>query len=360
MRVADRVFLLTGQWLTVPALEEELTPATTDLFVDLWSFDAATAKPLWRRRLETKRNGAMTGRKILGADGDTLWLLLPSGLTAVSTHDGSPQADSRKIEAINSQLADRIPHEDRYFEFDVQGLKMTSADGRIWRLQAGSFQATPDNAPPKARPGISVPAYYAPNSTYSFLEYKLNIAGGRWLGLLTDKEAAAAREKGAANITDPWESRRRLWGARGEKAKNFFGEYWKYKEYTPLGPEFLHAGLLQTRDEKTSRLLLEPNPDSVFVLHRDRLGEQGRLQLTRVAGPAGRVVWHAALPLSVLQCVMGGSKSVVLYGAEFRPPQDDRPRDPLHDAREMLVAVDLATGALGAHDVHRHIPPQGH
>ena len=40
------------------------------------------------------------------------------------------------------------------------------------------------------------------------------------------------------------------------------------------------------------------DPDSVFVLSRDRLGEEGRLQLARVAGPAGKPVWSTALPLS--------------------------------------------------------------
>lgn len=68
----------------------------------------------------------------------------------------------------------------------------------------------------------------------------------------------------------------------------------------PESPDFLMAGLLaaEAGGYQAQTALWRRDPDSVFVLSRDRLGEEGRLQLARVAGPAGKPVWSTALPLS--------------------------------------------------------------
>ena len=86
---------------------------------------------------------------------------------------------------------------------------------------------------------------------------------------------------------------------------------------------------------------------------RDRLGAQGRLQLTRVATPAGRPVWQASLPLSVLQSVLAGSTeraALVLVGREYAAG-DAKSRDPYRGAHERVVAVDLVRGSVRAFDL---------
>lgn len=341
-------------WITLD--DEE--PRPSDLFVDLWAFDVGTAKPLWRRRVQTERNGAMAGRSMLGAEGNTMWLLLPRGLLAVSLSDGAVQADGNRIESQNPPLKGLLPKDSRYFLFDAQGLKIIAADAREWRLDPETFRARPaQTANSEVRQDVFRPAYFTPNYTSSFQQRGLEIPG-HWLGVLTDKEAEAFHSQNATGSVSG-EVRRRLWQAKTGQAENFFGKYTTYSDFKPLGVEFLMPGLLTVPQSGTpGQVLWARHPDSVFVLHRDRLGQEGRWRLARVAGPEGIVLWDTGLPLSVLQSVMQDAQTVVLYGVEYRQPQNDRPRDPMHDAREKLIAVDLATGKLGVHDqsdVAQHI-----
>jgi hypothetical protein len=76
----------------------------------------------------------------------------------------------------------------------------------------------------------------------------------------------------------------------------------------------------------------------------------GKLRLSRVAGPEGRVLWQAQLPMSMLQCVMSGERSVVLVGVEYQPASGQGPRDPMHGASELLLSVDLSDGRVSTHD----------
>jgi hypothetical protein len=125
-----------------------------------------------------------------------------------------------------------------------------------------------------------------------------------------------------------------------------WGTYPVYSDYAslPAAPVFLAAGLLD-RGEGDSPVWLR-GPDSVLVLHRDRLGEEGRLRLARVAGPDGRVVWDAALPLSIVQSVMADEDRLVLFGREYRPAESNRPHDPYHDADQRLVSIDPDDGRI--------------
>lgn len=369
LRAGDRVYLLTGQWSGRLSFSSRNRSRSTNLMVDLWAFDANLAAPLWRKRLQTERDGAMYGRQILGAEGNTMWLLVPRGLMAVSLSTGDILADTALIESRNEALKGLVPKESSYYRFDRGGLRFRAADGRTWRLDPASFAAQPaekipneyvtsqsskDVAAPSGA-GIS-PAYFTPNATHAFQERGI-IIPGRYLGLLNDQEAAYLQEKNTIGGLD-YHSRRRLWSARTGEGANFFGKYTTYLDFKPLGEEYLGPGMLSSHagtGRNTPLILFKP--DGFLILHRDRLGEEGRLQLARIAGPDGRTLWKAALPLSVLQSVMPGDKSVVLYGLLYTPPEDDRPRDPHHTAIGMLLSIDLASGQLRYHDqsaVERH------
>jgi hypothetical protein len=279
---------------------------------------------------------------------------------------------------------------------DRDGLRLTAADARAYRLDPASFAArlaadsgasavtTSAGAP---LPAVS-PAYYTPNSTQFFQQRGL-VWPGRWLGVLSDSEAtrlvretapggADERRRPAAAMIGVGEPpstgqgapvRYRLWSARISQVSAAppgwpadFPDNWgtrkRYADVAPLpeSPEFLQAGLLGPGS--VSQPVVLRDPDGVLVLHRDRLGEEGKLRLTRIAGPGGRPVWLAALPLSVLQSVMPGERSVVLLGIEYAEPppgassaEPRGARDPFHDAHERLVSVDLATGTVGVYDL---------
>ena len=212
VRVGDRVYLLTSQWKTTIPIED-LYPRTTDLLVDLWSFDALTAKPLWRSRLQQERSGTNMGRSILGIEGETIWVLLPRGIAAVSTRDGSFQARSARIEQLNPPLRGLLPKESRYYEFGANGLRFTAADGTEWRLEPGSFLAQPaTSARPPTQPA-TLPARFIINMPYTFLKRGLLIPG-HWLGLLTDEEAKRFEQQNSMAPELNGDVRRRLWGAR--------------------------------------------------------------------------------------------------------------------------------------------------
>jgi hypothetical protein len=348
LRKGDRIYLLTGQWrsrfinLSSRSSEETIT----DLLVDVWAFDANTAAPVWRKRLYEERGGAMQGFRILGAEGDTLWALVKGGLRAVSLTDGRVLADRQALESRNEGLQGLLPSEQRYYRFDDTGLHFKAADGREWWLD-GSLSA--HLSAPGGNRDLAPTSYYTPSHAASFRSRGLLI-DKRWLGLLNEEEAKTFEKNGAIGGLD-YESRRRLWSARTSEGTNFFGTYLEYHDFKPLGPDFLAPALLaEHRPTGPDRVLWYRNPDSLLILHRDRLGEMGKLRLSRVAGPEGRVLWQAQLPMSMLQCVMSGERSVVLVGVEYQPASGQGPRDPMHGASELLLSVDLSDGRVSTHD----------
>ncbi|MBM3485387.1 MAG: hypothetical protein FJX67_01965 [Alphaproteobacteria bacterium] len=347
----DRVFLLTGQWVTWheragSGRTSAIVRTITDLHVELWAFDAASAATLWRRRIETQR-------------------------------DGSKRGDGAAIEATNPPLAGKLSRETHFYAFDGDGLRITATDARMWRIDPKTLAARPARGgalvPFRADGDEVPPAYHTPNASYTFQARGLDL-GRHWLGVLTDDEAArlSAPPAGATRIAEMGPAplaafsspgRYRLWSARVDHVSaappdwprhlpDNWGTRARFSAFAPLpaSPEFLQAGLFGRYVVNGARPIWLRDPDSVLVLHRDKLGEEGKLRLTRVAGPEGRVVWDAALPLSVLQAVMPGTKTIVLYGRLFQPQTGAARRDPMHTAREVLVVVDLVSGAVHTHD----------
>lgn len=345
----DRVYLLTGQTQTFfrfgrSAMNTRQLPS--DLLIDLWALDAATLSPVWRKRLDRITGGAAYERGLLGAQGNTLWLNNLGRLYAFSLEDGRMLASPETLEAKNPQLKGLMPTESRYYRLDEGGLVLTAADAREWRLDGETLKAQPAAEPAREDAAEVVPVpYWVPMSSYSFMERAVPLQG-RWLGMLTDEEAERFAKNKAIGGID-WEARMRLWSATKVEDDSNIGPYENVKDFQPLpkSPEFLSAGLLAIHRStgKNDPLWLQ-NPDSVLVLHHDRLGEDRKLLLSRVAGPEGAVVWEARLPLSILQSMMNGEGHVVLMGREYPPSDPKSIGDPFHAARELLISVDLATG----------------
>ena len=91
-------------------------------------------------------------------------------------------------------------------------------------------------------------------------------------------------------------------------------------------------------------------PDSVVVLHHDKLGDAGRLRLARVAGPGGRVVRDAALPLAELTSATYVPGQVVLFGSAPNPAHNPDAQAS-REQHEVLVAVDVPTGTVTSFDL---------
>lgn len=359
-----RVYLLTGQWRTIatPGGRSNNRRVYTDLFVDLWAIHARNAMPLWRKRLQIERGGAMDGRSLLGVDGDTVWILLQGNLVALSASDGTVLARAGQVEDLNPELKGLMPTEDRYFVFNRRGLHITAADARMWHVDPRTFKVSVDTDPTTPLEGVFPPEYISPGASGMHLVRGLDVPD-HWLGLLTEAEAKTFEENNNIGGLTP-ETRRRLWGAKAVKANNFFGEYLDYTELAPLpeSPEFLDGGLLR---EYVVGQQLPPlwarDPDSVFVLYRERLGETGTLHLARVAGPKGNVLWDAPLPLTIIQSVKRMDNTLVIFGREYRDGDPDI-RDTVRDSPQRLVAVDIATGSVhthnhGAIDTHPEAEP---
>jgi len=374
----DRVYILTSQWKTYRPGVGRLNagPTYTDLLVDVWAFGAGDAKPAWRTRLETKRSGVNMGRTLLGADGGKLWALSQDGLVGLSLDDGAVTADPARIEATNPQLKGLLPKDPRYYRFDAGGLGFTAADGRSWRVDGRSLAARVDPSGEAVATGpATIPAHIGGgNSYWVFMTRGLQMQT-RWLGLLNEREAEAIRKAQAENTNgikadgpggiDPEnQPRTRMWTAKIGGRSAFFGPRRVFSDFAPLpeSPEFLQGGLL-TDGRIHSLPILLFKPDSVLVLHKDRLGDEGRFRLTRVSGPLGKAVWTVDLPMDRIESVMPGKGSVAMVGSRPEKPTwrsgvNNRPEDV-----DQVVAIDYATGAMGVYGLKvkatgpKDIPP---
>lgn len=377
----DAVFLMTSQyemrvvgggsrWNTVRGFEKVM-------HVDLWRFDASTMQPAWRKRLLTEDNSNSLELGFMGADGDRLWIFLRQPMV-YSAANGDVLANAAAIEARNASLRGVLPRQMNHYRFDGgHGFVFTAADARAWLLDAQTLTALPwQPASAKPRAGAIAPAYFVPTSLTSFQKRGL-LLPKQWLGVLTDEEAAALKppvdvpgqRRGAydtfkeynrapPDLSHAGPKRYRLWRSKVEMISaapagwsRDLPDNWGLRPYFSnfsafeKSPEFLQAGLLS--DGRSNLPILLKEPDSVLVLHRDRIDEDGRLQVTRIAGPDGRVLWDAALPLSLVQSVIPGTDAVLLFGRGYVQPRQIN-RDPYHTAHEWLISLDTAKGAVRA------------
>ncbi|MDR2858557.1 MAG: hypothetical protein LBV50_12040 [Novosphingobium sp.] len=360
----DRVFLMSSQFKTY---RQRYTRGNsyvtyTDLLIDVWGFDAANGQPVWRQRITEDRKGVNMGRAILGVQDSVLWVLQPSGLLGLSTTDGGIVADTARIEAANPALKGLLPTEVRYYAFDAGGLRFTAADGGKWRMGPG-LKAVADSPPPaRTAPGVALPAREAGgNSTWAFMARSGLKTQTQWLGLLASGQAAALAEGRSPDVDMEKYPRTRLYHAKKAEARKSWVEAMKsyfdnrygfldYHDYQPYpeSPEFIQAGLLTANDIDNTPITLSA-PDSLLVLHRDRLGDKGRWRISRISGPRGAVLWTADLPMQAIEAVMPGKTSLVVVGRQDDERAKTGPDDYGNISVDQLVAIDYATGRTGGY-----------
>lgn len=370
----ERLVFITSQWESRYLYTGSSTSRTRRgaqfLHIDLWQFDVATAQPVQRLRLATSKQ--LGDVAALGVDRGVLWARLP-GLIGVRLADGAVVADRARVAAANPDIADMLPQPPAgpvFMTQQQQPLRFTPAEGLVVRLDDGrrvrldpltlkalplAAAATDDKPAPAADPQRQLPHRLAQGNQWNAMVRGLPIGSTaarrlEWLGLVAEREVEPIGRTGQTtsvpDFTQP--DRFRLYRGQLLPQQHLFGLRHRLKLVAPLpeAPEFLFAGLgVENPEAHPAVALWRRAPDSVFVLHRDRLGEQGRWVLSRVAGPDGRVVWRAELPLSDLSLWWPGERHAVLAGrwaAAVRAPE----AQPNEGASPQIVSVNLETGAL--------------
>ena len=387
-----RLYYLTTQWEKRVSRSSGRSSSSTRtvswLNTDLWELDAATAQPLSRRRI--KRDKVNGDHKAMGMEQGVLWARIPE-LVGIRLADGEIIADSAKIEARNPALAGLMPKPAGLGIFlteSMQPLKFIPESGMIVRLDDArrvridplTLAATPYLAP-KPTTGsssaveASAPALgMAPMSLSNGMDWYAMVrglamqgpdGGGQWLGLLSEAELATLQERHVVSHQMDFSTpaRQKLYRAELKTVQEFLGPHVQYMDpaVLPESPEFLMAGLLTQGSGGSSgqSAMWRRQPDSVFVLSRDRLGDQGRLQLARISGPKGTPVWSIALPLSNMSAWIPGERHALMLG-----PDPSAQRSPMAEEGEntvnQILAVDLETGAVQSFnpDLHRDWPVQ--
>lgn len=384
----SRLCYLTGQWekrvIRVGRTLNASTKTTSWYNVDLWEIDAATAQPLHRRRI--KRDKVNSDMKALGLEQGILWARIPE-LVGIRLSDGQIVADKTRIEARNPALATLIPkppqssffltEQQQPLKFDPEtGMTVRLDDARTVRINALTLEATP--ATPKtsgSKSPSSDPSITKVVSPANGMEWYAIVRGlmiekpgslGEWLGLLAEDEFARVNQQNTymthqMDFTTP--RRHRLYRGELRHIDNFMGRRVEYHNLQPLpdAPEFVMAGLLTQGSGGTNdqTAMWRRDPDSLFVISRDRLGEDGRMKMARISGPKGVPVWDITLPISNLSAWIPGEKQAFILG-----PDPTAKRSPMAEENDntvlQILSVDLATGQFNTFnpDFHRDWPAE--
>jgi hypothetical protein len=390
-----RLYYLTSQWekrvSRVGGSRSSSSVRTVSwLNTDLWELDAATAQPLFRRRI--RRAKVHGDARALGMEQGVLWARIPE-LVGIRLSDGEIVADSAKIEARNPSLAGFMPKPPQVGIFlteSMQPLKFSPQSGMVVRLddarevridpitlEATAYVApkTPDKALSVSPEASAPPVRMAPVPLANGMDWYAMVrglamhgpdGGGQWLGLLAESELAELQERHVVSHQMDFSvpRRQRLYRAELKTLQEFLGPRTTYLNpaVLPESPEFLMAGLLTQGPGGSSgqSAMWRREPDSVFVLSRDRLGDEGRLQLARISGPKGVPVWSVALPLSNMGAWIPGERHALMLG-----PAPSAPRSPMAEEGEnpvsQILSIDLKTGAVQSFnpDLHRDWPVHG-
>lgn len=338
---------------------------------DVQAFDPATARPLWSKRLLTLGDSEATGvgpsrvigssgdGRVLGQEGDVVWLLLDQRPYAVRVGDGSLIADAAGLEQRNPDLAGLLPSDGRLYGFD-RGLVLLAADARRLVIRGPELRAEPYVPTP---PPPTPPPVLMSNGRERLVPLRIGIGeeparlvqmDGQWLALYSEKEAAdAAKDDWGDNLLFPWkvlnegaQVRRTLWRPRIVSAQRFDDVFDRIQSLDPIpdAPSFLKGRFFV--DLATDKPLAMTAPDGLLVWHSTRIDSDGRLALTRLDSRLA-TVWSTPLPLvenstatPVTYWQLPGR--VAVFGA-LQTTDDGVQTQAMH-----LVSVGLADGSLQA------------
>ena len=279
------------------------------------AIDPLTLKTSWSNRLLTfgdpEAKGAAPSRvigssvdgRLLGQDGNIVWLLIGAYPYALNAADGSLVADPEKLQEINPQLKDLLPSEARHYSFD-RGLAFMAADARYFVIRGPGQKAVAYTPPP---PAVAEEGPLRANGTREmvpmrpFDEMPLRQVrlGGQWLGLYSEREAVdAGSDDSGQSLRYPWSvddegktSRRRFWRGKIVSVKHFDDVYERLSDLKPVdgSPTFL-KGRFKASPGNSDEPLVLSDPESVLIWHSTRVAAAGRLAMTRL-GANLKPIW---------------------------------------------------------------------
>lgn len=372
-----RLWLLTRQEET----RESSTPGTrgpnqrklVQVHFDLHAFDPLTARPLWKERVYSFVaqdgdfapivGGTIRGR-LLGQDGERVWLVIGRDPRAVSSTDGSLLDDATGIAERHPEVATLLPEDGQRYAFDG-GLVFTAADAQryVVRGPEGALALyTPRSAPPVAITHESVKTPMRPTGD---VPLRLLQLGGRWLALYTAKEMDdAASDPFGRHLQFPYTvidegalARRNLSWAAVDTMQRFDERFAHITGFTPVdqSPVFLRGRFVRKpgRDEP----LLPPDSGGLLIAHNTRIDREGRFAITHL-DTLLRTVWTAELPLSDappeahLRTSIWPLPGRLLLAGELATLDGEIVQREVH-----VVSVDLSTGGVSSWNLQRGGPP---
>lgn len=337
------------------------------------AFDPLAAKPLWQKRLLTfgdpDAKGATPSRvigsavdaRLLGQDGNIVWLLIGETPFGVDVAEGRVVADADTLQQTNPELAGLLPSEAKYYGFD-QGLVLMAADARMFVVRGPDQKAVPYTPPPpttapEGRLQANGTRELVPTRPFGENPSRQVTLGGHWLGLYSEKEAAdAGKDDWGRNLRYPYSvldegrlARRTFWRAQIITTQHFDDRFERLSELTPIpgAPTFL-KGRFKT-DPKTGEPLLLSDPEGVLVWHSTRIDDSGRLAMTRLDADL-KPVWKAELPLSETDSVRQVATWLV-SGRLVVVGELQATSDGVRGRTQQAVTIDLKTGALQIMDL---------
>jgi len=324
---------------------------------DLEAHDVATTGRVWKKRLLSVKDdegGHASQARIFGQDGEKVWLFVNDQPVAVSSTDGSTLADRQTLEQKNPELRDLIPKDLDFYAYD-DGLVFIAADARRWRVRGADFRAEPYAAPSDdyfRNVQFMATRWNGGYHTQDFLARQATV-NGQWLGFYSEKEVADAGDdefgdhfaKPDAIWNEGPQARRTFWTARIGKTKEFSeGTHDRLFDVTRLAgaPEFLEAGWVVRQG--TRQPLRLQDPGGFLVMHRTRLGEDGRLALSRL-DDALKTQWTTKLPFHDLRNRFEGADRLLLYGTVEQTEKG------VTRTSEHIVSIELRDGKMRAWNV---------
>lgn len=340
----------------------------------LHAHDTRDAGRHWRNTLRVVKDehgGHAAQARILGQQDDVVWLWLVDEPIAVSAADGKRLGGTASIEQANPSLRGLLPVDLKYYTW-YGGLVVTLADARQVRMRATDFVAEPfavDNDDAFRSASFNTTTWNGLFRTEQF-GVRAGQFGGRWIGLLSDKERGDAIQDGfgdhhrnADNIIDEGATARRIfWEAKVGRTREFSeGSHPRLVDLMPIGDPggYLQGRLMKAPDtpgasrgrhtrtgiwQAAPREPLVLPPSDVLVMHATRLDDAGRLVLSRI-GSDFHERWRKQLPYQNLGARWLLGNRLLLYGdRNLGQPGMSR-------LREAIVTIDLDSGDWQGWDV---------
>lgn len=164
----------------------------------LQAHDPATAQRLWLKELKVLRDkeGGMGAQiRVLGQQGDIVWVWVHDQVLALSARDGSLVADRAALAKANPGIAGVLPSELKFYTF-IGKLVVTLADARRVGIEMPGYRAAPYQVADERQFSHAVSLGTTWNGGYDTRDFGVRHGrfGNDWIGLLSEREARDAED----------------------------------------------------------------------------------------------------------------------------------------------------------------------